>query len=141
MQDTQYLELEKEQIYSQEQIGMLSKVNIPKHVAIIMDGNRRWAINQGLAGFQGHYQGAKQLDYIVKSAIELGISTLTVFAFSTENWKRSEKEVSILMRLLKSQLLDKKEAMKVIKLANKWAVEKKNDNYIEQTSLFIKVIM
>ncbi|PCI76400.1 di-trans,poly-cis-decaprenylcistransferase [Candidatus Aerophobetes bacterium] len=108
----QELILERESLYSPEQLRQLDKVSIPRHIAIIMDGNRRWATKLGKAAFQGHYQGAKQLGNIVQAAAEIGVSTLTVFAFSTENWKRSEKEVAVLMRILKSQILEQKETMK-----------------------------
>ena len=78
--------------------------NLPKHIAIIMDGNRRWAKQRNLPIKLGHSQGAKALEKIVKYANKIGIEYVTVYAFSTENWKRSEEEVSNLMALLKSYL-------------------------------------
>ena len=76
--------------------------NVPQHIAIIMDGNRRWAKAQGKnAGF-GHKQGAKNLEKIVIYANKIGLKYITVYAFSTENWKRTEEEVNGLMILLKS---------------------------------------
>lgn len=80
--------------------------NIPKHVAIIMDGNRRWAKEKGLDYRLGHKEGAKTLEKIVRYAKKVGIKYITVYAFSTENWKRSEEEVGSLMLLLKNYLND-----------------------------------
>ena len=82
----------------------LDKSNMPKHIAIIMDGNRRWAKKRGLDAKTGHKQGADTLENIVKFANKLGISYLTVYAFSTENWKRTEEEVGALMLLLQNYL-------------------------------------
>ena len=76
--------------------------NLPKHIAIIMDGNRRWAKEKKLPIKLGHKEGAKTVEKIVKYANEIGIKYITVYAFSTENWKRSEEEVSNLMALLKT---------------------------------------
>lgn len=78
--------------------------NIPKHVAIIMDGNRRWAKERGLEASEGHKQGAKTLEKLANYCSSIGIKHLTVYAFSTENWKRSKEEVGALMLLLKKYL-------------------------------------
>ena len=78
--------------------------NLPEHIAIIMDGNRRWAKNKGLATRDGHRAGAKALESISSYCNKIGIKYLTVYAFSTENWKRSKEEVSALMAILKMQL-------------------------------------
>ena len=78
--------------------------NLPEHIAIIMDGNRRWAKNKGLATRDGHRAGAKALENISSYCNKIGIKYLTVYAFSTENWKRSKEEVSALMAILKLQL-------------------------------------
>lgn len=78
--------------------------NIPRHIAIIMDGNRRWAKEHGLPIKKGHKAGADAIEKIVRYANELGIEHITAYAFSTENWKRSEEEVSALMALLKAYL-------------------------------------
>ena len=78
--------------------------NLPKHIAIIMDGNRRWAKANGLSTKEGHKAGAKNLENIALICNKLGIEYLTVYAFSTENWKRSEEEVSALMLILKAYL-------------------------------------
>lgn len=78
--------------------------NLPKHIAIIMDGNRRWAKARGLATKDGHKAGSKNLDNIATFCNEIGIKYLTVYAFSTENWKRTQEEVSALMFILKANL-------------------------------------
>ena len=81
-----------------------SKENMPKHIAIIMDGNRRWAKAQGKPAGFGHKAGAKTLENIVRYANEIGLQYITVYAFSTENWKRAEDEVNTLMLLLQNYL-------------------------------------
>ena len=78
--------------------------NLPKHIAIIMDGNRRWAKEKGLTTKEGHKAGANALENISTFCNKLGIKYLTVYAFSTENWKRSKEEVSALMAILKLHL-------------------------------------
>ena len=78
--------------------------NLPKHVAIIMDGNRRWAKQKGLDPKLGHREGAKALENIALYANEIGLKYLTVYAFSTENWKRAQDEVGTLMLLLQNYL-------------------------------------
>ena len=85
---------------------MEEELRMPEHIAIIMDGNRRWARAQGKQPSEGHKAGAETLRQIAKDCNELGIKFLTVYAFSTENWKRSKDEVSYLMFLLKSYLKD-----------------------------------
>ena len=76
----------------------------PEHIAIIMDGNRRWARQKGLAVKEGHKKGAETLEKIAKYCNKIGIKYLTVYAFSTENWKRSKEEVGALMILLQNYL-------------------------------------
>ncbi len=78
--------------------------NLPKHIAIIMDGNRRWAKQRGLSTREGHKAGANALENISKACNEIGIKYLTVYAFSTENWKRSKQEVSALMAILRAEV-------------------------------------
>lgn len=73
---------------------------LPKAVAIIMDGNRRWALRRGLSSEVGHAEGARVAEEIMRYAYELGISYLTLFAFSSENWQRSSKEISGIMRII-----------------------------------------
>lgn len=94
---------------------------LPKHIAIIMDGNRRWAKHNKLNNFRGHKKGADKLSEIVKFSYEIGIKYLTVYAFSSENWSRSEVEIQQLKSLLKNflkqsikQFKDYKVAIKII---------------------------
>ena len=82
------------------------KEDMPKHIAIIMDGNRRWARKQGKTASYGHKEGAKTLEKIVRYANKIGLEYITVYAFSTENWKRAEEEVKALMLLLQNYLDD-----------------------------------
>jgi undecaprenyl diphosphate synthase len=88
-----------------------SEKNMPNHVAIIMDGNGRWAKKRGLPRTMGHRSGAKALKKILTHAGELGIKYLTVYAFSTENWKRPKKEVDLLMKLFGEYLKNEKNTM------------------------------
>ncbi len=85
---------------------MYNSENLPVHIAIIMDGNRRWARSKGKPVAFGHKEGAKTLEKIVRYANKIGIKYLTVYAFSTENWKRTEDEVNALMFLLQSYIED-----------------------------------
>ncbi len=80
---------------------------VPRHVAIIMDGNGRWAQKRGLPRLAGHEQGSKSIRACVEAAIESGVEYLTLYAFSSENWKRPAAEVEGLMRLLE-RFLDEK---------------------------------
>ena len=80
------------------------KEYMPKHIAIIMDGNRRWAKSKGKLVSFGHKEGAKTLENIVRYANKIGLEYITVYAFSTENWKRAEDEVKALMMLLQNYL-------------------------------------
>lgn len=77
---------------------------IPNHVAIILDGNGRWAKSKGMPRNYGHVQGAKNVEVICEEAYRMGIQYLTVYAFSTENWKRSQDEVDALMKLLRNYM-------------------------------------
>jgi undecaprenyl diphosphate synthase len=79
----------------------LSPPAVPRHIAIIMDGNGRWAANRGLPRSSGHKQGIEALRRTVKAAGDIGVEFLTVYAFSTENWSRPKAEVSILMDLFR----------------------------------------
>ena len=79
---------------------------IPRHIAIIMDGNGRWARARGLPRTAGHAAGAETFRKITRHCRDIGLKHLTVYAFSTENWKRAEEEVSALMGLLKRYLLE-----------------------------------
>ena len=76
----------------------MEKDQLPRHVAIIMDGNGRWAKARGMSRTQGHLEGVKRVEEIIKAAHDLGIEFLTIYAFSTENWNRPQDEVSMIMR-------------------------------------------
>lgn len=90
-----------------------SQKGLPYHIGFIVDGNRRWAKEKGLATFMGHKKGVERIEEIVKYAQDLGIKVVTIYAFSTENWKRSEREVSYLMKLFENFAIHKmKEADK-----------------------------
>lgn len=82
----------------------MEEENKPRHIAIIMDGNRRWAKERKLPVQLGHKKGAETLENIIRYANKIGVEYVTVYAFSTENWKRSKDEVDALMQLLKSYL-------------------------------------
>jgi len=84
---------------------------VPQHIAIIMDGNRRFAKKRGISMREGHSLGGEQLDRITDAAADLGVKTLTVYAFSTENWRRSVPEVKILMQLIERFLRNKRPQM------------------------------
>ncbi len=77
----------------------IEDVNVPRHIAIIMDGNGRWAKRKGLPRIAGHREGMKVINKVVRKADELGVEILTLYAFSTENWKRPKTEVDYLMKL------------------------------------------
>jgi len=82
----------------------LSGLNMPNHVAIILDGNGRWAKSKGMPRNYGHVQGAKTVEVICEEAYKMGIQYLTVYAFSTENWNRPKEEVDALMKLLRNYM-------------------------------------
>ncbi len=86
----------------------MKKTNIiPRHIAIVMDGNGRWAKEKGLPRAAGHKKGAEQVETIIKAASDLGVKVLTLYAFSAENWSRPKHEIDILMRLLSNFLANK----------------------------------
>lgn len=98
-----------------------SIVNVPQHVAIIMDGNGRWAKDHGLPRLKGHQEGAQSVMAVLRAAKEAGVEYLTLYAFSTENWKRPKEEVDGLMTLLAKsmqkhakELLDNKIRLRVM---------------------------
>ena len=85
-------------------IDLQSLEKIPRHVALIMDGNGRWAKERGLSRIEGHQEGAQSVRAVLRAAAQAGVEFITVYAFSTENWKRPPKEVEGLMKLLVSSL-------------------------------------
>lgn len=92
-------------------IKQIDKENIPKHVAVIMDGNGRWAKKQGKIRVFGHKKGVKSVRETVEGAAEIGVKYLTLYAFSTENWNRPQGEVNTLMSLLFSSLKSELETL------------------------------
>jgi undecaprenyl diphosphate synthase len=90
----------------QKQSELKKTGDIPVHVAVIMDGNGRWAKQRGLPRIAGHKEGVESVRDIIETCGQLGVSYLTLYAFSTENWKRPKQEVSMLMRLLMRALRD-----------------------------------
>lgn len=98
-------------VFSPEQLACLNPHRIPSHVAIIPDGNRRWAKKQVENYQKGHQAGASNLIEIVKAGKALGIKTLTFYLFSTENWTRSQEEIGALMWLLQEFLRDNRQEM------------------------------
>lgn len=115
----------------------MEQEELPKSIAIIMDGNRRWAKEKGLPVSLGHKEGAKTLEKIVRYANNIGIKYITVYAFSTENWKRTEEEVSSLMKLFQSYLDDyskraDSENIKVKIIGNRQGLSEKMKDSIEK---------
>lgn len=113
------------------------KLNIPEHVAIIMDGNGRWAKKRLMPRNFGHKAGAKTVEQICEDAHDLGIKYLTVYAFSTENWKRSVEEVTGIMNLLRNYLVDcieraSKNNMRVRIIGDRTALDKDIVEKIEE---------
>jgi len=112
-------------------------VNVPKHIAIILDGNGRWAKKKGMPRNYGHAQGSKNVERICEDAYRLGVKYLTVYAFSTENWKRPKDEVDALMNLLRNYMKTclktaEKNRMKVRVLGDKTALDEDIRNRIAE---------
>ena len=103
-------------------------MNIPQHIAIILDGNGRWAKKKGMPRNFGHTQGSKNVERICEDAYKMGVKYLTVYAFSTENWKRPKEEVDALMNLLRNYMKTclktaEKNRMRVRVLGDKTALD------------------
>ena len=112
-------------------------MNIPKHIAIILDGNGRWAKKKGMPRNFGHVQGSKNVERICEEAHNLGVKYLTVYAFSTENWKRPKDEVDALMNLLRNYMKNclktaEKNRMRVRVLGDKSALDEDIRNRIAE---------
>ena len=115
----------------------IKKNNIPKHIAVIMDGNGRWAKKRGLKRENGHSAGKKSVKKIIESCIELGVKNLTLYAFSTENWNRPKLEIDFLMQLLFLSLKDElknlnKNNIKFETIGNISSLPKKIGNYLDK---------
>ena len=95
----------------EKQAGQMDKTGLPRHVAVIMDGNGRWAQRRALPRSAGHRAGAENFRRIATYCKDLGIEYLTVYAFSTENWKRPSEEVGGIMSLLRKYLIESVETM------------------------------
>lgn len=91
-------------IYEKRLLEIVKSGNMPQHVAVIMDGNRRYAMDLGLDPVQGHYMGKEKLYEFLNWCIELNIKVITVYAFSTENFRRSSREVEALMKLFEDSI-------------------------------------
>jgi undecaprenyl diphosphate synthase len=89
----------------------IDSTRLPKHVAVIMDGNGRWARRRGKERVYGHHQGVKAVRKVIEAAAETGIKYLTLYAFSTENWRRPDDEVSALMDLMISALTNETQSL------------------------------
>lgn len=100
------------------------KGSVPKHIAIVMDGNGRWANQRGLTRIEGHKAGEAALLDVVAGAIEAGVEYLTVYAFSTENWKRSPEEVKFLMGFNREVLRNRRDQLNQWGVRIRWAGRK-----------------
>lgn len=98
-------------LFSPEELSLLDLANIPQHIAIIMDGNRRWAKCEKLQTVAGYWEGAELMIEIVRASAELGVKTVTGYAFSTENWFRPDNEVEAVMEMFEFYLTHKREIM------------------------------
>ena len=120
-------------------------MNLPYHIGIIMDGNRRWAKQKGLSPLQGHKKGLEIFEKIARHCQKRGIKILTVFAFSTENWNRSKREVDYLMKLFLKTFSKKridelmKEKVKVNILGQKYRLSKKLQKKIQEVEELTKI--
>ena len=103
----------------------IEKSQIPKHVAVVMDGNGRWARNKGLKRTEGHKAGEAPLFDMVEGAIEIGVKELSAYAFSTENWKRSPEEVKFLMGFNKEVLRRRRDQMNELGVRIRWIGQEK----------------
>lgn len=105
---TKFKNLIEEGSEEEELLRRINTTRIPVHVAVIMDGNGRWAENRGLDRKDGHKEGAVSAKKIVEYALRLGVKYITLFAFSSENWKRPLKEINALMNMLYENLIEQK---------------------------------
>ena len=114
-------------------------MKIPNHLGIIIDGNRRWAEEKGLSAFEGHKEGLETVKKTVTWCKERGIKILTLFVFSTENWKRPKKEVGYLMKLLK-QAFSKKNVQQIYKEEIKVRVIGQREGLVKSLQKSIKEV-
>ena len=121
----------------------IDKNNVPQHIAVIMDGNGRWAKKRGLRRENGHREGRKSVKKIVECCAELGIKNLTLYAFSTEHWNRPKLEIDFLMQLLFLSLKDElktlnKNNIKIETMRDLTKLPKKISNYLQKVKLETK---
>src|SRR4051812_35942012 len=102
-------------------VPAIPKALVPKHVAIVMDGNGRWAHARGLPRIEGHRAGEASLMDVLHGAIELGIGTISAYAFSTENWRRSPEEVRFLMGFNKDVIRRRRDELAALGVRIRWA--------------------
>ena len=112
-------------------------MNVPQHIAIILDGNGRWAKSKGMPRNYGHAQGSKNVEKICEVAYKMGVKYLTVYAFSTENWNRPQSEVDALMTLLRNYMKTclktaEKNRMKVRVIGDKTRLDRRTGRGIEE---------
>jgi len=121
----------------------IDKNNVPQHIAVIMDGNGRWAKKRGLRRENGHREGRKSVKKIIECCVELGIKNLTLYAFSTENWNRPKLEIDFLMQLLFLSLKDElktlnKNNIKFETIGDLTRLPKKISNYLQKVKVETK---
>jgi undecaprenyl diphosphate synthase len=104
-------ELQENRIAAAKRLG-IEPAKMPRHIAIIMDGNGRWALNHGLKRFEGHRQGAKVVEKIMLHSVKLGLECVTLYSFSMQNWKRPKLEVNFLMHLYTRYLVGIRKTLK-----------------------------
>src|SRR3954452_13453292 len=102
-------------------VPAIPKALVPKHVAIVMDGNGRWAHARGLPRIEGHRAGEASLMDVLHGAIELGVGTVSAYAFSTENWRRSPEEVRFLMGFNKDVIRRRRDELAALGIRVRWA--------------------
>lgn len=121
----------------------MEEMRIPKHIAIILDGNGRWAKKRGMPRTYGHSKGSDNVEPVCREAFNMGVKYLTLYAFSTENWKRPQKEVDELMRLLSKYMrtamdLSKNNNMRIRVIGDRTGLSSKLVEQIEELEAFSK---
>ena len=129
--------------FRKKQDASIDMSNLPKHIGVIMDGNGRWAKKRGLPRSMGHKAGAEALKKVVTEANNMGIEYITVYAFSTENWKRPKEEVDYLMNLLMDYLINAEktlagENVRIRAIGSRKELSEEMCNQIEKTENLTK---
>ncbi len=138
-----FKEVVKESSIEYDLLNRINRKKLPKHIAIIMDGNGRWATKRGLTRVEGHKEGAESARKITEYCVRLGIEHLTLYTFSSENWNRPVREVNTLMNMLHKNLMTQKELLaenniKFSVMGDLSRLPKKLNKSIEDTSEFSK---